>query len=548
MIEAIIRVLQENPLLLLFVVAGIGYPLGRVRLGGANLGVAAVLFVGLAVGALSPELKLPEIVYTLGLVLFVYCIGLSSGAVFFGSLRRQGIRNNGLVLAGLLLAAGLAIAAHLLFDLKATLTAGMFAGSLTNTPALAGILEHLRAAADPEMAETILSEPVIAYSLTYPMGVMGMILAIFLTQRIWHVDYALEAQQARELGPLNEPLTSCTVQVLHSHPSVAELIQKHSLTVIFGRRKRGEELSLVNGAMDLQPGDRISVVGTREDLETVIPLLGEQSDERLEFDLTRYDKRRMFISNPRIVGRRLRDLNLFQKYGAIITRLRRGDLEILPHGETPLLLGDQVRVVAPHDQMDSLIRLFGDSYRGVSEIDVLTFSLGLGLGLLLGMLPIPLPGGVTLKLGIAGGPLIVALVLGALGRTGPVTWQIPYSANLALRQIGLILFLAGIGTRSGYAFVSTLQSGNGPILFAVGTAITCLTALATLWVGYRILKIPMGLLTGILAGMQTQPAVLGFAQEQARNELPNIGYATVYPVAMIAKILLAQLILILFRG
>ena len=206
MIEAIIRVLQENPLLLLFVVAGIGYPLGRVRLGGANLGVAAVLFVGLAVGALSPELKLPEIVYTLGLVLFVYCIGLSSGAVFFGSLRRQGIRNNGLVLAGLLLAAGLAIAAHLLFDLKATLTAGMFAGSLTNTPALAGILEHLRAAADPEMAETILSEPVIAYSLTYPMGVMGMILAIFLTQRIWHVDYALEAQQARELGPLNDCL------------------------------------------------------------------------------------------------------------------------------------------------------------------------------------------------------------------------------------------------------------------------------------------------------------------------------------------------------
>jgi putative transport protein len=219
---------------------------------------------------------------------------------------------------------------------------------------------------------------------------------------------------------------------------------------------------------------------------------------------------------------------------------------MLPNGQTVLLPGDHVRVVAPHEKMEPLARFFGDSYRAISEIDILTFSLGLAMGLLLGMIPIPMPGGVTLRLGIAGGPLIVALLVGALGRTGPLVWTIPYSANLSLRQMGLIFFLAGIGTRSGYAFASTLTEGSGWVVFAAGAGVTCLTTLFTLWLGHRVLKIPMGLLLGITAGLQTQPAVLGFSLEQTNNDLPNVGYATVYPIAMIVKILLAQVLLILF--
>ena len=227
---AILDVLKANPLLLLFVVAGIGYPLGQLKVGGTRLGVASVLFVGLAVGALDPDLKLPEVIYTLGLVLFVYCIGLSSGSVFFSSLRRQGVRNNLLVLGALLISVLIAAAAHLLFGIKATLTAGMFAGSLTNTPALAGVLEHIKAAAAPDVVEQMLSEPVIAYSLTYPMGVLGMILAIYVLQRVWHIDYAAEAQSAREFGPMNEPLISQTICVSHDPGmSIAELIVKHDL-------------------------------------------------------------------------------------------------------------------------------------------------------------------------------------------------------------------------------------------------------------------------------------------------------------------------------
>lgn len=218
---------------------------------------------------------------------------------------------------------------------------------------------------------------------------------------------------------------------------------------------------------------------------------------------------------------------------------------ILPHGDTVLELGDRVRVISDRERMDEVSAFFGDSYRAVSEVDILTFSLGLAFGLFVGTVPIPLPGEAELRLGFAGGPLLTALVLGILGRTGPMVWSLPYGANRTLRQIGLILFLAGIGTRAGYGFVTTFAGEGGMLLFAAGAFITCTTALAMLWIGYRILKIPMSLLIGMLAGLQTQSAVLGFAMEQTRNDLPTVGYASVYPVATIAKIILAQLLLML---
>jgi putative transport protein len=217
----------------------------------------------------------------------------------------------------------------------------------------------------------------------------------------------------------------------------------------------------------------------------------------------------------------------------------------VPRGETVLELGDRVRVLTQREAMPAVSAFLGDSYRALSEIDLLSFGLGLALGLLIGVVPIPLPGGLTFNLGLAGGPLLVALVLGALQRTGPLVWSLPYSANLTLRQLGLVLFLAAVGTRAGYAFFTTITQGLGLAIFVAGALVTTLTAWMTLWVGYRVLKIPMGQLAGMLAGLQTQPAVLGFALESSGNDLPNVGYATVYPIATIGKIVLAQLLLAL---
>lgn len=539
-----IAVLRDNPLLLLFLVAAVGYPLGRIRLGGSSLGVAAVLFVGLGFGALDPELKLPEEVYMLGLVLFVYTIGLSSGSTFFSTLNKKGLRNNLLVAGGLVLAAGLSGLASLLFGFTPALTAGLFAGSLTNTPALASIIENIKAAG---FQEPLLSEPVIAYSLTYPGGVMGMILAINLAQKAWKVNYAKEARGVPEYATVHDPIHSQTICIKKALAySVAELIARYQWQVVFGRMRREGEIQLVTGSTIFVPGDLVTLVGTEDVIEEVTAKLGDTScEERLEFDLSHFDKRRIFVSSSQTVGKRLRDLDILSRYGALVTRIRRGDGEFLPSGATVLEPGDQIRIVAPHEQMEDLAHLFGDSYRAVSEIDILTFSLGVGVGLLLGIVPIPLPGGITLKLGIAGGPLITALIVGALGRTGPLVWSLPYSANLTLRQIGLVFFLAGIGTRAGYSFITTITQGSGLILFGAGAAVTVLTAISVLWVGYKLLKIPLGVLIGVLAGLQTQPAVLGYSLEQAQNELPNLGYSTVYPLAMISKILLAQLILVL---
>jgi putative transport protein len=360
------------------------------------------------------------------------------------------------------------------------------------------------------------------------------------------VDYAQEAQHLRGLGATNVRLQNRTIWVTRpeaTRETLHDLAHRPDWEVIFGRLKRNGQVSLVGAQTHLEVGDLVSVIGAPEDLDRVTAYLGQGSSEQLELDRSQLDFRRIFVSNPKIAGHRLRDLNLPQQYGAIVTRLRRGDIEFLPHGDTVLELGDRVRVVTPRQNIEAVATLFGDSYRTLSEIDMLTFSLGLGLGLLLGSVVFSLPGGVTLKLGFAGGPLVVALILGALGRTGPLIWSLPYSANLTLRQIGLILFLAGVGTRAGYAFLTTLTQGGGLYILGAGAVVTCVVALLTLWIGYWLLKIPMSLLSGMLAGLQTQPAVLGFALEQTGNDLPNIGYATVFPVATIAKILLAQVLL-----
>ncbi len=547
-----IQLLLQNPLLLLFVVAAIGYPLGRIRLWGTSLGIAGVLFAGLAVGALHPDLKLPEVVYLLGLVIFVYTVGLSSGPGFFASFRRKGLRDNALVVAVLVAAAAATAAIARLLQIRPALAAGMFAGSLTNTPALAGELDFLKRWAPGGARDPMLVDPVVGYSIAYPMGVLAVILAVAVLQRLWRVDYEAEAQQSRELREAKGHLVSRTVRITdpaHCGREIGELFRRHGWEVVFGRIDRAGHEEVVTADTVIDLNDRLSVVGRREDVEGVIRHLGEACLEPIDLDRSEVDFRRIFVSNPKVAGRRIRDLDLIRKFGAIVTRVKRGDHEVLPHPDTVLELGDRVRVLMTPGRLAAVRQFFGDSFRALSEIDVLTFSLGVALGLLVGLIPIPLPGGVVVTLGLAGGPLVVALVLGALSRTGPMVWTLPYNANLTLRQVGLILFLAGVGTRAGYAFVTTFTQGGGLLIFVAGALLTFAVAVAVLLIGRLWLRIPMSVLLGLLAGLQTQPAVLGFALEQTGDDGPTIGYTTAYPIATVTTILLAQVLRsLLLRG
>jgi putative transport protein len=252
------------------------------------------------------------------------------------------------------------------------------------------------------------------------------------------------------------------------------------------------------------------------------------------------------VSDKSVVGKTIRDLDVQNRLAATITRLRRGDIDVVPTPDTRLELGDRVRVLTRRDNFAAVSQFFGDSIRGTAEADFGSVALGMVLGVMVGMMPIPLPGGTTVRLGFAGGPLVVALVLGKLEHTGRINWTLPVSANLTLRNIGLLLFLAGVGTRAGYGFAETMRT-TGPQLILAGAAITLAVTVTTMVIGYKALKIPFDVLMGIEAGLQTQPACLAFASNLAKTDAPNLGYASVFPAAMIAKIVLAQL-LVLWLG
>ncbi len=535
--------LQHSPLLLLFLVAATGVLLGRVKVRGFSLGVAAVLFVGLGAGAFDAALGLPELVLQFGLALFVYTIGLGSGAGFFAALRRRGARDGALVLGALGLAMVLTLALGRVLGLGGPATAGLYAGALTNTPALAGVVEWLAASGADARAQTA---PVVAYSLAYPTSVLAVLLALAVAKR--RSEHEVDAPLSRRWASLvAEPLVNRTVLLDKTPERSAEaLAHDERWEVVFGRMQRGDRIELVTPETQLRAGDRVSILGRGVDVQAATQALGSPSDIRLDLDRSVIDFRRMIVSKRDVCGVPLRELALPKRFGAIVTRIGRGDVDLLAESETELELGDRVRVVAPRERLAEVSKALGDSYREAAEIDVLTFGVGIALGLVLGAIPVPLFGGGSFKLGFAGGPLIVGLILGRLGRTGPFVWSMPYSANLTLRQLGLVLFLAAVGTRSGHALRETLAAGEGLGALVGGGVIAAVSAATVLFVGRRA-KIPVDVLAGMVAGIQTQPAALAFANGQAKSELPNLGYATVFPLAMIAKIILAQVVVVLAR-
>ncbi|MCB0564147.1 MAG: hypothetical protein KDD01_07205 [Phaeodactylibacter sp.] len=544
MVEAFI----ENPVLLLFVVAGLGYGVGSIRIRGSKLGVAAVLFVGLGIGGLSPELQIPETIIFMGLAIFVYTIGLSSGPSFFATFRQRGSRDIIFVIIMLTFSASIAVGLHFLFQFEASTTSGLFAGSTTNTPALAGLLDAISNTKNAAGSIKDMSQQaVIGYSLSYPMGVLGVMVAIVLMQKVLKIDYRKEEQDLKQEYPVKQSITSQTMEVTQGEVTdiaIRDLKKKYKMAAVFGRLQRGEQTQLANMDTTFQLGDQVAVVGDEEEIARIAGVMGKLLPYRLSYDRTEYDTRRIFVSNPKIAGERLATLNLNEKYAAIITRVRRGDIDILANSNTVLELGDRVRFVARRTDIPKLSDIFGDSYDDLSRIDLLSFGLGMAMGLLLGMITFQLPGGVSFKLGFAGGPLIVALLLGTLRRTGPIVWALPYSANLTLRQIGLILLLAGVGVNSGHTFMATIAQGGGGIIFLAGTIISFLTAVATLFIGYKLLKIPFSFLIGMVAN---QPAILDFALEKSQNKLPNIGFTLMLPVSLITKIVYVQFLFAFLR-
>ncbi|WP_273445914.1 aspartate:alanine exchanger family transporter [Neolewinella agarilytica] len=532
----------QSPLLLLFTVIAIGYGIGEVRVRGFKLGVAAVLFVGLGFGALDPDLSVPQFIIFLGLAIFVYTVGLSSAPAFFASFRRHGFKDVYFALFTVLLSAAMAFGIGKWLGFDASLTGGLYAGASTNTPALAGLLDAIQKGADAGAVEAFSKEAVVGYSLAYPMGVLGVMLALFLLQRALKIDYSVEARSLAKDYPLGEELTSRTFSVEHPDiigQSLREFRRRHELKVAFGRIQHDGRTTLSSWETIPERDDLLVLVGTEEAISETAKSIGPAADGQLSHDRSVFDVRRLFISNDDIAGKTIASLNLQERFNVLVTRVQRGDMDLLATGDTTLELGDRVLLVAHRDEVPEIIKVFGNSYEALSKVNLLSFGLGITLGLLLGMINITLPGGYSFSLGFAGGPLIIALVLGQLRRTGPIVWTLPYGANLTLRQVGLIFLLAGIGIRSGQTFYQTLQTELGYQVFLAGGVIAILSTIATLLIGYRVLRIPFSFLGGMVG---SQPAVLDFAIEQAGNKYPTIGYTRMLPVVLIGKILAVQIL------
>lgn len=540
-----ISILKSNPLLLLFLVSALGFLVGRIRIGGTGLGISGVLFVGLFIGAMDPGFVVPDIVFQLGLVFFVYTIGVTSGPAFFQSFQKNGWRDIGFVLTMLTLSALVALLLHYFMDFDGATTVGIYAGSSTNSPSLASAIELVNQGFLQKSNH--IQDLVVGYTFSYPMGVLGVMLAIKIMENRFKIDYGYEKQLLRKDYPLDENLSSRTLRVTNPNvfgKTLRSIMKDYQWNVVFGRMESYKygKMMITHWESELHENDKITVVGTKEELDEVQQIIGVIDPESLSFNRKEFDIVRIFVSNPDVVGKTISSLNLNEKYSALITRIRRGDIEMLAKSDTLLEIGDRIRFVARREDIPAIQKLFGDSYHAVSKIDIFSFGLGICLGLLVGMIEITLPGGLVFKAGYAGGPLIVGLVLGTLKRTGPIIWSLPYGTNVTLNQLGLILLLAVLGIRSGHTMLEALSHGSWLPIFLGGAILSIFGAILSLWIGYRIFKIPFSLLLGFVSN---QPAILEFASDITKNKVPNIGYAFMFPISLVMKILYAQILLLL---
>lgn len=536
--------LAENPLIALVIILALGFAIGKIRLGGMSLGTAAILFVAIGFSTANPDIQLPPIIFQFGLAIFVYAIGLTAGHAFFADFRERGWR---MILFVVVLLVGLMGMTWLLvpiFGVEAATATGSFAAALTSTPGMAAVVDMLEDT-HPELA----ADPVVGYSLAYPGGVLGAIAVAAIGTKLLKVNHR---QDAIDEGVLHAPLEHRGVRlregiegcvrdlraIADSKIIVTRLVRPHHAT----EDVQEKDHKLAYPDAEVYPGMIVVITGTPDSLDKATAALGEQID--IDVDSSYIGYRRITVSNPSIAGRSIKDIDPIS-HGFIIARIRRGDEDLVPGPDDVLHYSDRVRVVTPKHRIDEVSQFLGDSERSLADVNLLPFTLGLAIGLLIGAIPIPLPGGTMLNLGFGGGPIVMGLIFGALARTGPIGWQIPYHANKALSSLGLAIFLAGVGTIAGTGFRDALTDITSLNYIALGFIITVTSAIVCGLGGMWLLRLKWDEAMGMAAGVSTNPAVISYLNDQANTELPMRGYATVYPAAMIGKIIGCQMLLLM---
>ncbi|WP_328897454.1 aspartate:alanine exchanger family transporter [Streptomyces sp. NBC_00236] len=517
----------DNPWVAVFAVITVGALLGMVRFGPVKLGAAGVLFVGLLVGALDKDIApaVPAGISALGLALYVYTVGLESGPAFFRELRSQLPVMAGAVVALALTAVVVGFVGHSGFGISGPFLAGGYAGIGTTTPGLAAAQE---ASADP-------AQPAVGYAIGYPLAVVITILFIsaIAARRRW------VARRDPDSG-LPPVLVTRTVQVEHETawdevPGVAD----HRV-LASEYRPEGGDVRVARGLGRLRPGDLIVLVGGEDDVRTATERLGSTAPVHLLDNRRTVDYRRILLTNPALAGHTIAELGLGERYGAAVSRVRRGDADMLAHDDLVLQLDDRVRVVMPRERITEVSTYLGDTETKVSEVSAVSLGLGLTLGFLIAI-PSVTFGSTTLALGTGAGPLVMGMVLGWRRRTGPLVWTLPTRANLTLRQIGLLLFLAVVGLTSGYSFRQNAFSLFGLKLAAV-LVIGAVVSYTLMVLIAKALGQSRERTMGLLSGYVGNPAITAYANSRVSDSRVNHGYSTLFALAILVKIVCIQLI------
>jgi putative transport protein len=513
--------LETSPMTTLFLVIAAGYLVGEVSIKGFALGSGAVLFVGLACGAFVPKAAPPAMLGTLGLLLFLYCVGIQYGGEWYRGLTSpSGLRANAAAFCGLAAAAAVALAIHRTGAAGLPESLGMFAGATTSTPALQAVLDALGR-----------QDAAVGYSLAYPLGVAGPILCMYVYLAIFKPKIA---------GPVDRLMKPVEVRV-HNATLIGRRFVEFQKSLPKGVQavaiRSGGQNRVPDPTVIVQADDVVLLVGSDPAaIGQALELVGEAASS-IAVDRTTLDYVRVFASRGGVVGMSLRSLTLPGGFAYSYVHVRRGDVDLLPDDDLVLEFGDRVGVLCHRGDFDAVRQFFGDSIKGAADFSYVSLGVGAAMGLLVGLIPLPIPGVGRITLGLAG-VLLVALWLGHIRRTG-IVWTLPLSANMVLRNFGLTVFLAQVGLASGPQFAATVAE-SGFTLLLLG-AIIMLTLIVVTMIAGRLLAIPADDLFGIVSGVTGNPAILVYANRAVPTERPDIGYAIVFPTVTVAKILFVQI-------
>ncbi|UTI07095.1 putative transporter [Enterobacter hormaechei] len=541
----------------LALVAVVGLWLGNIKIRGVGFGIGGVLFGGIFVGHFADQLgwvlsaDMLHFIQEFGLILFVYTIGIQVGPGFFASLRVSGLRLN-LFAFGIVVMGGLVTAIlHKLFAIPLPVVLGIFSGAVTNTPALGAGQQILR---DLGIPADVVDQMGMSYAMAYPFGICGILLLMWLVRVLFRVNVEQEAKE-HESTLTNGHALIKTINIRVENPNLNNMaIQDvpilNSATIICSRLKRDETLMVPSPDTLIQHGDLLHLVGQPADLNNARLVIGQEVDTSLSTRGTDMRVERVVVTNEKVLGKKIRDLQVKERYDVVISRLNRAGVELVASQDASLQFGDILNLVGRPSSIDAVADMVGNAQQKLQQVQMLPVFIGVGLGVMLGSIPLYVPGfPVALKLGLAGGPLIMALILGRIGSIGKLYWFMPPSANLALRELGIVLFLAVVGLKSGGDFVDTLVNGEGMNWVGYGIFITAIPLITVGLLARIFAKMNYLTLCGMLAGSMTDPPALAFANNlHATSGAAALSYATVYPLVMFLRIITPQLLAVLFWG